>query len=215
MVQKKILLLNSSPRKNGMTNSLLEIFKNKIENLNKSSEQKVLATIIQLSDFTIQHCNGCDSCLRKPYECPLSNKDDMKKLEEILIDSDAIIVGSPSYFANVPGIMKDVIDRSRPMKMAKYKLKNKLFSIITVSGLREGGNNFVVDTLIHWALIQGMIVIASLGHPVLMNNLPSESLQKGGLKEFRDKNEPSDLAKILVENLAERFFKILPILNFA
>jgi len=209
MPQKKVLILNASPRKNGLTNSLLLNFKKKIDELIQNSDSKIISELIQLSDYNILHCTGCDACLKSPNICPLNEKDDMNKIEEKFIESDAIIVGSPSYFANVPGIMKDLIDRSRPMKMAKYKLQNKYFSVIAASGLRDGGNNFVANTLIHWALIQGMIVIAALGHPVIMNNFPSESLQMINLKEFRQKDQPSELSVTLVNNLAERIFDLL------
>lgn len=206
--KKKILLINGSPRKNGLTNSLLVEFKNKIEELNKTND-KIALEFIHLSDFKIEHCNGCDSCLKTPNLCPLSEKDDMLKLENSLKSSDAIIIGSPSYFANVTALVKDIIDRSRPMKMQKYQLKDKLFSCITTTGLKDGGSNNVFDCLSHWALIQGMIVIGALGHPVLMNNLPSESLQMQGLKEFRKPSEPGELAKNLVANLAERVYTLL------
>ncbi|MBD3352185.1 MAG: hypothetical protein GF364_11920 [Candidatus Lokiarchaeota archaeon] len=207
--QKTVLLLNSSPRKNGLTNALLTACQEKLDALNSNEEKKIVSKSIQLSDFNIQHCTGCDACLKKPFACPLSEKDDMPKLEKELLSASAIIVGAPSYFANVPAIMKDVIDRSRPMKMAKYKLKDKIFSAITASGLQNGGSNFVADTLIHWAIIQGMIVVGALGHPVLMNNLPSESLQKLELTSFRKPSEPSDLAKGLSESLAKRVFGLL------
>jgi multimeric flavodoxin WrbA len=207
-VKKKILLINGSPRKNGLTNALLMEFKNKIAELNKTND-KVTIDLIHLSDFKIEHCTGCDTCLRAPNTCPFSEKDDMLKIENALKSSDVIIVGSPAYFANVTALVKDIIDRSRPMKMQKYQLKDKIFSAVVAAGLKDGGSNFVFDCLFHWALIQGMIVVGSLGHPVLMNNLPSESLQMQGAKEFRKPTEPGDLAKTLVGNLAERIFNLL------
>ncbi|MCP4760712.1 MAG: flavodoxin family protein [archaeon] len=206
---KKIVLVNGSPRKNGLTNALITQFKTKIEDLNQSGDKSVDCDILQLSNFTIEHCNGCDSCLKKPNICPLSEKDDMPKIEEILKNADAIIVGAPSYFANIPGIMKDLIDRSRAMKMARYQLQNKYFSTMVATGLKDGGGNWVVDTLIHWALIQGMIVVGALGHPVLANNIPSESLQMQGLKEFRKPSESGEIANLVSSNLAERVWNLL------
>ncbi len=133
----------------------------------------------------------------------------MGRLESLMTSADAIVIGAPAYFASVPGIVKDVIDRSRPMKMNSYQLKSKFFSAFSVAGLRDGGNNWVFDTLAHWAIIHGMIVVGALGHPVLMNNVPSETLQKGELKDFRNKNEPGDISTKLIENLAERMHGLL------
>lgn len=210
---KSILLINGSPRKKGRTNHLLEIFRNSIQKMNEdqgnSNTHKISVEIIHLVDKKIAHCNACDSCLRKPHECPLSLQDDMGQLDKLMIESDAIVIGSPSYFANVTGIVKDLIDRSRPLKMAKYKLQNKYFSPLVTSGLQAGGLNSVQNSLIQYALIQGMVVIGALGHPVLMSNLPSEAGQKSELKEFRPTNEISNVARANTEALAKRFWEIM------
>ncbi len=212
-MQKKILLINGSPRKTGLTNSLLEIFSQKIQNLNtEHNDEKnftISTEILHLRDSNIQHCIACDKCLRKPYTCPLSEEDDMQNINPKLLESDAIIIASPSYFANVTGFVKDLIDRTRPLKMNKYQLKNKYFSTITTSGLRAGGLNTVQNSLIQYALIQGMIVIGALGHPVLMANLPTESGQKMNLTDFRKPNDVSEVAMKNIEALAQRFWEIL------
>ena len=131
------------------------------------------------------------------------------KIEKSMKDSAAIIMGAPSYFGAPPGIIKDLIDRSRPMKMNKYQLKDKLFSVLGTSGLKGGGANYVQDVLIHFGLIQGMIVVGSLGHPVLNANLPSETLQKEALTDFRKPSEPGKLARKNTKSLAERIYSFL------
>ncbi len=75
--------------------------------------------------------------------------------------------------------------------------------------LRGGGSNWVADSLIHWGLIQGMIVVGALGHPVLEGNLPSETLQKCGLKEFRKPSEISEISQKTSSNLAERLWNLV------
>jgi multimeric flavodoxin WrbA len=210
---KKIVAILGSPRKKGLTNTLLSVFKENIDKLSNQEgveeDQKVSVEILNLVDYKINHCTACDLCLRRPNECPLTETDDMAKIETMMKDADAILVGSPSYFYNVPGILKDLIDRSRPMKMAKYQLKDKFFSVITTAGLQGGGFTAVNDSLIHWALIQGMIVISALGHPVIVPNFPSESGQMLGVKEFRKPSEPGEVSTAAVEALAKRFWNLL------
>ncbi len=208
---QKILLINGSPRKKGLTASLLSAFSTHIEALNEERDEDahIQCTTLNLSEYAISHCTGCDACLRKPYECPLSENDDMGKIEKSMKDSAAIIMGAPSYFGAPPGIIKDLIDRSRPMKMNKYQLKDKLFSVLGTSGLKGGGANYVQDVLIHFGLIQGMIVVGSLGHPVLNANLPSETLQKEALTDFRKPSEPGKLARKNTKSLAERIYSFL------
>jgi multimeric flavodoxin WrbA len=132
--------------------------------------------LLNISDFTIQHCTGCDSCVRKK-PCPQSADDDMLEIEKKLIDADGIIIAAPSYFTSVPGVLKDFIDRSRAMKMNDHQLKNKVFGALTYAGLRYGGQEHVVDFLNRYALGQGMIVVGSVGSPVKHGTFGSGSLQ--------------------------------------
>jgi len=210
---KSILAINGSPRKNGLTASLLRVFQDKIENLNTNLKEgdtnSISCNILHLNEFTINHCSGCDACLRKPNTCPLSENDDMLKLEEAMKNADAIIIGSPSYFNSPPGIVKDLIDRSRPMKMAKYQLKDKIFSSIGSAGLKGGGIVPVHSSLMRFALIQGMIVVASLGHPLLHANFPGEILQKEGLADFRKPTEIGDISTANTQALAKRVYDLL------
>jgi len=124
--------------------------------------EPVETDILNISDFVIQHCTGCDSCVRKK-PCPQSENDDMPKLEEKLRRADAIIISAPSYFTSVPGILKDFIDRSRAMKMLDNQLKDIVFGAITYAGLRYGSQEHVVDVLNRYALGQGMIVVGAVG----------------------------------------------------
>ncbi len=132
--------------------------------------------LLNIADYNIQHCTGCDSCVRKK-PCPQSAEDDMPKIEKILVDADAIIIAAPSYFTSVPGVLKDFIDRSRAMKMNNHQLKDKVFGAITYAGLRYGGQEHVVDVLNRYALGQGMIVVGSVGSPVKHGTFGSGSLQ--------------------------------------
>jgi multimeric flavodoxin WrbA len=112
---------------------------------------------------------------KKP--CPESEHDDMPKIEEKMVQADAIIIAAPSYFTSVPGILKDLIDRSRTMKMLDHQLKDKVFGAITYAGLRYGGQEHVIDVLNRYALGQGMIVVGSVGSPVKHGTFGSGSMQ--------------------------------------
>jgi multimeric flavodoxin WrbA len=132
--------------------------------------------LINISEYNIQHCTGCDACVRKK-PCPLSANDDMPKIEEELRKADGIIISAPSYFTSVPGVLKDFIDRSRVMKMLDHQLKDKVFGALTYAGLRYGGQEHVIDVLNRYALGQGMIVVGASGSPVKHGTFGSGSLQ--------------------------------------
>jgi multimeric flavodoxin WrbA len=143
--------------------------------------------LLNISDFNIQHCTGCDSCVRKK-PCPQSANDDMPEIEKNLLGADGIIIAAPSYFTSVPGVLKDFIDRSRALKMNDHQLKDKVFGAITYAGLRYGGQGHVVDVLNRYALGQGMIVVGSVGSPVKHGNFGSGSLQtdEGSWRSAKD-----------------------------
>lgn len=152
-----------------------------------SEGESVDTVILNISEFDIRHCTGCDSCVRKK-PCPQSELDDMPKLEERLRRADGLIIAAPSYFTSVPGVLKDFIDRSRAMKMLDHQLKDTVFGAITYAGLRYGGQEHVVDVLNRYALGQGMIVVGAVGSPVKHGTFGSGSLQtdEGGWRSASD-----------------------------
>jgi len=144
--------------------------------LSEGKTKRTTTVLLNISDFEIRHCTGCDTCVKKK-PCPESEHDDMPKIEANLLKADGIIIAAPSYFTTVPGVLKDFIDRSRPMKMLDHQLKDKLFGAITYAGLRYGGQEHVIDYLNRYALGQGMIVIGAVGNPVRDGTFGSGSMQ--------------------------------------
>ncbi len=98
----KILGIVGSARKKGNTAAL-------VETALKSAEALGIQTHIEyLSDYSISGCTGCEGC-KKTYQCIVP--DDMQKLYPQIIEADAIILGSPTYFYNITSLMKAFIER--------------------------------------------------------------------------------------------------------
>ncbi len=126
---------------------------------------KVETELLRLADFSILPCTGCDNCVRqKP--CPEDAKDDVPKVLDKMEAAHGIIFASPSYFSTVPGLLKNLIDRSRTRKMLDHRLRDKIVGIIVAAGLRQGGQETTAGTIINYALGQGMIVAGGVGNPV-------------------------------------------------
>ena len=96
-----VLGICGSARKNGNTATLLR------EALNATGMESEL---VFLSDLTIGFCTGCLSCVKNKGVC--IKDDDMKGLLEKMIESRAIVLGSPNYYYDVSGLVKNMIDRS-------------------------------------------------------------------------------------------------------
>ncbi|MBN1800245.1 MAG: flavodoxin family protein [Candidatus Lokiarchaeota archaeon] len=199
-MSKKITLIVGSPRKNRSCNYLIDCAIDGI----KSVSEELEINKLQISDYSITPCNGCDQCLRPPNDCPLAENDDTKKLEETLLNSAALLIAAPNYFGSMSSQVKVLIDRSRPWKMKGYLLKDVIFAPLASTGLRGYGEG-VISGLINFALIQGMIVVGNnLGSPVLEGNIPINSLQKFTLKEFMGKGEVDELAGTIARDVGKR-----------
>ncbi|HRZ34043.1 MAG TPA: flavodoxin family protein [Candidatus Moranbacteria bacterium] len=116
----KTLLISGSPRK-GNTEFIL----NKIYKSIKGEKELIL-----LRNKNIKHCAGCLYC-DEHKKCAI--QDDMQGLCGKMLESDVIVIGAPNYFDNVPGLMKDFIDRTN-IFYETDKLKNKKLITIVVGG---------------------------------------------------------------------------------
>ncbi|MFO8017939.1 MAG: flavodoxin family protein [Promethearchaeia archaeon] len=202
---KKITLIVGSPRKNKSCDFLVE---NAIEGLKSVSDDFNINKIF-IDNFNLSPCTGCDQCLREPYECPLAENDDTHEIEKYLLDTDALLIASPTYFGSVSAQIKTLIDRSRPWKMNGYKLADTIFAPLVAQGLRNGGGGGVKTDLINFALIQGMICVGSLGNPVIEENIPVTSLQKYERTAFLKKDESDELGAKIAHNLGKRVAELL------
>jgi len=89
--------------------------------------------LINLKDRKINSCQNCKSC-HKSFECV--QKDDMQEIYPKLIEADVIVLGSPTYFDNVSGIIKNFMDRCLPFYFSK-KLANKKVVLLASAGFGE------------------------------------------------------------------------------
>lgn len=202
----KVIGINGSPRKDSASAKMLEIA------LGAISEQDGIETeVINIRDHQIQQCTGCDVCLKA--ECPLDKDDDFPSIHDKLVAANAIIIASPNYFVNVPGILKDFIDRSRRMKMNRGELKNKIFACLVSSGLRNGGGE-VVSMLLHaWAISQGMIPVGGLGNHIVENPLAITTQQTDGLKDFRKPASEDEIGHKGALRIGQRIVELLSLIK--
>lgn len=66
--------------------------------------------IVEMSKIEVRPCTGCGECMMYEGKCPI--EDDMQDLYEKLITTDAIVLGSPTYYMNISGAVKCFVDRS-------------------------------------------------------------------------------------------------------
>lgn len=124
---KEILALNGSPREKNTFTALTGLK----EILEKDPGIRVLP--VSLSKLSILPCTGCMACLIRGIEfCPLD--DDLPKLLSRIREADGLILASPVFVLNVPGTMKDFIDRLAFLCHRPALFHQKGFVLVTVGG---------------------------------------------------------------------------------
>jgi putative NADPH-quinone reductase len=98
-----ILILNGSPRKQGITSQMLAIMQTEAEKRGDKVETVTTNTL------NIKPCIGCKVC-RTKGKCVLG-EDDSQRVLQMMQNADAIIIGAPCYWGNIPGQMKVLFDR--------------------------------------------------------------------------------------------------------
>ena len=99
----KIVMINGSHRKNGTTAAILNALYRELEKYHDVEVQ-----LFHVADLSLNYCVGCGRCY-KMGNCIY--KDDAERLSSELESADGIILGSPTYAANVSAQMKTIIDR--------------------------------------------------------------------------------------------------------
>ena len=93
----KILGVVGSPRRNGNTHLLVSRI------LEGAGEAGASVDTVFLNDLSIKECDGCHVCW-KGKKC--SKNDDMLDVYPKIIESDAIIFGTPVYWYGPTALMK-------------------------------------------------------------------------------------------------------------
>jgi len=110
----KILILNASPRKNGNIAKMLQIMAEEAERLGHT------VVVETTNDLNVRPCIACMKC-RSTHQCVMP-EDDAQRILQLLTDSDALIVGAPCYWGNLPGTLKVLFDRMVYGMMGENKL---------------------------------------------------------------------------------------------
>jgi len=150
----KVVAFNGSARKNGNTALLIgHVF----EELKKEG---IECELVQLAGEHIRGCAACGKCkVNKNGRCAIES-DKVNTYIEKMIAANAIILGSPTYFADVSTEMKALIDRAGFVAKANGDMFRRKVGAGVVA-VRRGGGIHVFDSLNHFFFISQMIVPGS------------------------------------------------------
>lgn len=188
----KVIAFNGSARKDGNTAILIrKVF----EALNSEG---IETELVQLAGQTIHGCRACGKCAKnKDQRCAVDD-DFLNECLEKMIAADVIILGSPTYFADITPEIKALVDRAGYVARANGHLFRRKIGAAIIAQ-RRAGSIHAFDSLNHFFLISQMIVPGSSYWNIAFG------LEKGGV--LKD-DEGLSTMQVLGENIAWLLKKI-------
>ena len=169
-----VLLVNGSPHANGATATALKTIAARLE------EHGVESRLFHIGNKPIRGCIACNYC--GPNRACYLNDDPVNEGIALLRASDALIVGSPVYYAGPNATLCAFLDRVFYHKSAAYAFK----PAAAVVSCRRGGASAAFDRLNKYFTIARMPVVSSQYWNSIHGNNAEEALQdKEGLQIMR------------------------------
>ena len=150
----KVIAFNGSARRGGNTAILLRYV------LGEVQKEGIETELVELSGSQIHGCLACRECSsRKDGRCAQSNDVGNAYIEKMAA-ADGILLGSPTYVADVSPEIKALIDRACMVSGANGGMFRRKVGAAVVA-VRRAGAIHAFDTLNHFFLITEMIIPGS------------------------------------------------------
>ena len=108
---KHVLIINSSPRKGGNSETLAASFAKGAGEVGHTVET------IYLREKKYGFCKGCLACLKAGH-CVIG--DDAVEIAARMHDADVLVFATPVYYYSVSGQLKTMLDRANPLFDSDY-----------------------------------------------------------------------------------------------
>ncbi|WP_417909590.1 flavodoxin family protein [Candidatus Electronema sp. PJ] len=150
----KVVAFNGSARKGGNTETLIRYVFEELE------KEGIETELVNLAGMHPHGCIACYQCFaNKNRRCAVTTdciNDCIAKMDE----ADAIILGSPTYFADMSSELKALIDRSGMVSRANGDMYRRKVGAAVVA-CRRGGAIHVFDSINHFFTIGQMLIVGS------------------------------------------------------
>ena len=133
-MSKHVLIINSSPRKGGNSETLAASFAKGAEEAGHKVET------VYLREKNYGFCKGCLACLKLGH-CVID--DDAVAIAARMHDADVLVFATPVYYYSVSGQLKTMLDRANPLFDSDYAF-TKAYLLATAA---EDGEETVEGTV--------------------------------------------------------------------
>ncbi|NCB37984.1 MAG: flavodoxin family protein [Erysipelotrichia bacterium] len=151
----KVLGINGSPRKNGNTEMLINTVFAELQ------KEGIETELVQLGGNSVRGCLACGRCFENKDQKCVIETDMMNKVIAKMIEADGIIIGSPTYFANVSTEIKALIERAGYVGIANDRVFRRKVGAAVVA-VRRAGSTSAFDAINKFFFIEEMIVPGSV-----------------------------------------------------
>jgi multimeric flavodoxin WrbA len=151
----KVLAINGSPRTGGNTESLLKKVLETLEAAGWETEYR------RIGGKPVHGCRACMQCVKRKNKKCMIEGDFVNECLQAMESADAILLGSPTYFADMTAEMKALIERAGFVALANDGMLSGKIGAAVVAVRRAGGTH-VFDSINHMFQISSMIVPGSL-----------------------------------------------------
>ncbi|MDR0309720.1 MAG: flavodoxin family protein [Candidatus Methanoplasma sp.] len=150
----KVVAFNCSPRENGNTARMIkDVFK-------VLNSEGIETELVHVGGKDMHGCRACGSCGKtKNMRCILDD-DILNECVRKMVEADGIIIGSPTYFADVTSEAKALIDRAGYVTRNNGTALRRKAGAAVVAARRAGGIHSF-DTINHFFTINEMITVGS------------------------------------------------------
>lgn len=139
-MSKRILVLSTSPRIGGNSETLADVFIKGAEEAGHETKK------ICLYDKKIEFCKGCLAC-QTTGKCIL--RDDAERIIAQMKAMDVLVFATPIYFYEMSGQMKTLLDRTNPLFPAEYEFRD-IYLLATSADEEESSMEAAVKGLEGW-----------------------------------------------------------------
>ena len=146
-----VVAFNGSARRKGNTALLLKTVTDVLE------QEGIQTATIDLAGKSIQGCIACMKCHREKNRRCSVDTDFLNECIARMETADGILLGSPTYFADVSTEMKALIDRAGMVAKANGDMFRRKVGAAVVA-VRRAGAIHAFDSMNHFFLIGQMIV---------------------------------------------------------
>ena len=139
-MSKRILVLSTSPRIGGNSETLADVFIKGAEEAGHETKK------ICVYDKKIEFCKGCLGC-QTTGKCIL--RDDAERIIAQMKAMDVLVFATPIYFYEMSGQMKTLLDRTNPLFPAEYEFRD-IYLLATSADAEESSMEAAVKGLEGW-----------------------------------------------------------------